>query len=172
MADQGVWDVSLYGESLKAWREWVKTLESNERLTYFAIRANKIYITVSMPLWLIAQLIRLPLMLLDTLTMFLLGGPFRYLSLIFTTLGLASSGLWTKKGIARPLLLILQPILTPISMFLISLTPEEPDMHDTKSILCELWPLSQPRLNWLKERGSGRAEVESAITEVLPTTAP
>ena len=125
-------DISLYGDSLKQWNEWISSLQQQEWLIRWAMRANKVAITVSMPVWMIARVIGIPLMVLS------------------------SCNTWTRVPASRPILLLFVPIVVILSMILISLIPYEPDIRDTKHILCELWPLSQRRLEWIAAHGTGK----------------
>ena len=152
------WDVSLYGDSLKEWRQWVESLERQEWLTRWAIRANKGIVAISMPFWMASRIIGIPLMFIDVVTLFWLGAPLRSGSSAMLHLVLWSSDLWIQTPALRPALLLIQPLLITTTMVLISVAPEEPDIRDTKYILSQLWPLSRSRLRWIAEHGSGKEE--------------
>lgn len=154
-----VWDISLYGASLEEWRHWVTQLKRQEWLTGWAIRANKIVVAISMPFWMTARILGIPLMFIDLLTFRLLMAPLRLALAPIFSLVLWSSGLWTRTSASRPMLLIVQPLIITPAMVLISLVPEDSDIRDTKYILCELWPLSRRRLQWIEEHGTGESRL-------------
>ncbi len=149
-------DISLYGDSLKQWNEWISSLQQQEWLIRWAMRANKVAITVSMPVWMIARVIGIPLMFIDIITWRLFTAPLRIVLWPIMALVLSSCNTWTRVPASRPILLLFVPIVVILSMILISLIPYEPDIRDTKHILCELWPLSQRRLEWIAAHGTGK----------------
>ena len=151
-------DFSLYGDNLQAWRDWLASQEEHEWLLTWAIRANKAGIALSLPLWMLATLLSVPLSLLSMLTGGLLFWPFHWLlvrPLSFLVVG--TSAVWPAVPPLRPLLLLTGPLLTSVSMVIISLIPDgNPDHQQARRILCELWPLSSRRLQWIAARGTGR----------------
>ena len=151
-------DISLYGDNLKEWRQWIESLKQDEWLTGWAIRATDVIVLLSMPFWIVARILGIPLMILDPLTGRLFGFPFRLATSTIMNLILWSSDLWTHSPASRPVLLVIQPVMIASSMFLINLAPEYPDYRMTQSILTELWPLSRRRLHWIEERGTGKEE--------------
>ena len=156
-ADRAV-DVSLYGESLQAWKDWVASLEDNEFLLRWAIRATKAAVLVSLPFWLIAQLISIPLTFISMIAFGHLFLPFHWLFVRpLTSFVVATSQLWTLAPATRPVLLLIGPLIVALAMVVISLVPDmNVDIRDARRSLCELWPLSQRRLQWIAERGTGR----------------
>ncbi len=124
---------------------------------------NKIIVAISLPFVLVARIIGIPLMFIDLLTFRLLTAPLRLILALIFNLVLWSSGLWTRTPSSRPALIIIQPLLISLTMVLIALTPQESDIRDTQNILCELWPLSRRRLDWIAERGSGKAEAQDQL---------
>ena len=66
-----------------------------------------------------------------------------------------TSDLWTKAAPARPFLLVMASPGIGITMAMISLIPDEPDARRAKHVLCELWPLSQRRIRWIADHGTG-----------------
>lgn len=149
-------DYSLYRENLKAWREWLALQEEQVWLLAWTIRVNRAAITVSIPLWLLATVISLPLRIVSLLTGGLPFWPFHWLLVRpLTFLVLATSALWWAIRPLRPALLLLGPLITIMGMVVISLIPDgNPDHQSARHILCELWPLSQPRLDWIAEHGN------------------
>jgi len=149
-------DIALYGDSLREWREWVSSLKKQEWLLPLAILLNKVLVYGSMPLWALATLIGPPFMSLDLLTSRLLSAPLR--AVLFLLFGSVrhSSKLWTEAPAARPLLLLFTPIIVALAIILMYLIPHESDARDTKHILCELWPLTERRLEWIATRGNGK----------------
>jgi len=151
-------DVGLYGESLQAWEEWVASLRDGEWLLGWALRLNRAAVIISLPLWLIAQLISVSLTFISILAFGHLFLPFHWLVVRpLTSLVLWTSKLWTLAPAARPVLLLIGPPIVALAMIMISLIPDmNADIRDSRRFLCELWPLSHRRLQWIAERGSGR----------------
>jgi hypothetical protein len=151
-------DVSLYGESLRAWEEWVASLQGSEWLLAWAMRLNRAAIIISLPLWLTAQLISIPLTFISMLAFGHLFLPFHWLVVRpLTSLVLWTSELWTVAPAARPVFLLIGPPIVALAMIMISLIPDmNVDIRDSRRFLCELWPLSQRRLQWIADRGTGQ----------------
>jgi hypothetical protein len=149
-------DITLYGDSLKEWKEWASSLKQQERLLPLAILLSKVFVYGSMPLWVIALLIGIPFMFLDMLTFRLLSAPLRALLSLLLALVRSSSETWAKSPFARPFLILSMPIIVALAMILIYLIPHESDVRQTKNVLCELWPLSERRLQWIATRGNGK----------------
>jgi hypothetical protein len=152
-------DVSLSGESLQAWEECVASLRGTEWLLGWALRLNRAAVIISLPLWLIAQLISIPLTFISIVAFGHLFLPFHWLVVRpLTSLVLWTSDLWMVAPAARPLLLLIGPPIVALGMIMISLTPDmNVDIRDSRRFLCELWPLSHRRLQWIAQRGTGRA---------------
>ena len=135
---------------MAAWRENVATLEKTEPLLRLGILANKAAIAISHPFVVVALLAGKPLRLL--------GGSAHYLTRLvlvpFFGTVLFSSSLWVVAPITRPVLLVVGPLFVALTMVLVALLPDEQDIRDDKSALCELWPLSRRRLQWLREHGT------------------
>ncbi len=153
-------DISLYGDSLKQWNEWVSSLKQQEWLLSWAISMNKAAVYVSMPLWMVARLVGIPLQFIDLITFRLFTAPLRILLWPILGLVLSSSNIWRRSPATRVFLLPFVPILIMLAMTLVSLIPYEPDIRDTKYILCQLWPLSQRRLEWIDIHGTGKVAAE------------
>lgn len=151
-------DVSLYAESLASWNEWVASLQRDEWLLGWAMRLNRAALVASLPFWLIAQLISIPLTFISMLAFGHLFLPFHWMLVRpLTSLVLWTSDLWTEVPAARPVLLLVGPLLVALGMVIISLIPDmNVDIRDSRRFLCELWPLSRRRLQWIAERGNGR----------------
>lgn len=154
-------DVTLYGDSLQSWREWVKTLEGQEWLLRWAIRANKAVVMFSLPLWMIASILSVLLTPLVILASGLLFWPFHLLMIRpLTFLVIWSSELWMVIPFVRPVLLLIGPILAAFTLIAVHLVPDmNVDYKEARQVLCELWPLSRRRLNWIAEHGTGRAQL-------------
>ena len=149
-------DISLYGDSLKQWNEWVSSLQQQEWLVRWAIRVNRVAVAVSMPIWMIARVIGIPLQFIDLVTFRIFTAPLRILLWPILGLVLSSCSIWVRVPVTRLILLLLVPIAIALAMILISLIPYEPDIRDTKYILCQLWPLSQRRMEWIAAHGTGK----------------
>lgn len=154
-------DITLYGDSLKAWKEWAVSLEKKEPLLGLAIIVTKVSASGSMPLWLIAVIIGLPLTFLDILTLHLFCAPLRVLIAPLIAWVRTSSDFWARSPVARPFLILPMPIVIVLSMILIHLIPQEPDIKQTKDVLVELWPLTERRLEWIATHGNGKAAQEA-----------
>lgn len=157
-------DYSLRGDSLADWNGWLDAQRSTEWLLSIGIAANRVAATVSLPFWMLATLIRVPLSVLSMVTGGLLFWPFHTLlvrPLMF--LALTTSQLWSAVPPARPLLIVFGPLLTMLSMTVISLIPDgNPDHLSARMMLIELWPLSSRRLEWIAERGTGAPATSNA----------
>ncbi len=178
-------DISLYRDSLRQWKERVSSLRQQEWLLPSAMRVNKAAIVVSMPACAIARIIGIPLQFLDLIVVVLRMRIFQYsvkvrksppkaeaIALLFLIpwvtaplrillwplmcLVLDSCNVWVRVPATRPILLLFMPVVVILAMILISLIPYEPDIREVKYRLCELWPLSQRRLNWIDTYGSGK----------------
>lgn len=147
-------DFSLRGDSLAKWNDWLAMKKETEWLLTAGMTANKVAATVSLPLWMLATVIRVPLSLLSIITGGLMFWPFHTLlvrPLVF--LVVTTSRLWAAVPAVRPILLLLCPLLTVVSMTVISLIPDgNPDHLSARMVLTELWPLSSRRLEWIAER--------------------
>ena len=95
-------DISLYGESLAAWREWVASLRQTEWLLGWAQRANKAGVIISMPFWLAAVVLLAPMTILDALILQLPLMPLSWLLDLELKLLLTISALWESAPGARP----------------------------------------------------------------------
>ena len=153
-------DVTLYGQSLGTWREWIATLERQEWLLGWAIRANRAAVMISLPLWMIAAVLSVPLTVLAILTGGLLFWPFHWLMIRpLTFLVVWTSDLWTAIPVLRPALLLIGPPLAALGLIALHLIPDgNVDIKHARQVLCELWPLSRRRLSWIAEYGTGRAQ--------------
>ncbi len=146
-------DISLRGDNLEAWREHIAMLKESEWLLSFALLANNAAVFFTTPLRMSARLIGIPLQLLGVITMGAIHYLFQMVLAPFWAVVLWTSGLWSSAPFARPFLLVVGPINSALTMILVSLLPEQPDVRDSKIMHCELWPLSQRRIAWIKERG-------------------
>jgi hypothetical protein len=149
-------DISLYGESLAAWKEWVDSLQQTEWLLGWAQKANKAGVIISMPFWLAATVLLVPLTILDVLTLHLPLMPLRWLLDLELKFLLGTGSLWENAPGARPVLLLIGPTLSASALVLVHLIPHAGNERADKSALCELWPLSLRRLRWIQERGNGK----------------
>lgn len=160
-------DISLYGDSLKQWNEWVSSLQQQEWLLRWTIRVNKAIIYVSMPVWMVARFVGILIQFIDLITFRLFTVPLRILLWLILGFILSSCNIWTRAPAARPVLLMFVPMAVALAMVLISLISDEPDIRDTKYILCQLWPLSQRRLEWIAAHGTGKVVKESSSNGLL-----
>jgi hypothetical protein len=54
-------------------------------------------------------------------------------------------------------LLLIGPPIVALAVIMISLIPDmNVDIRDSRRLLCELWPLSHRRLQWIADRGTGQ----------------
>ena len=153
-------DISLYGESLAAWKEWVGSLQQTEWLLRWARRANRAGVTISTPFWLAAAVLLVPMTILDALTLQLPLMPLRWLLDFELKLLLSTGSLWESAPGTRPLMLLIGPSLSASALVLVHLIPHEGDVRADKCALCELWPLSLRRLRWIEQRGNGKATAD------------
>lgn len=144
-------DISLRGDNLEAWRKHIATLKESEWLLSFALLANNAAVLATIPLRLSARVMGFPLQLLGIITMGAIHYLFQIVLAPFWALVLWTSGLWSSAPFARPFLLVVGPASAALTLILVSLFPEQPDVRDSKILLCELWPLSQRRLAWIRE---------------------
>jgi len=121
------------------------------------MRLNRAAIIISLPLWSIAALISIPLTFISILAFGHLFLPFHWLVVRpLTSLVLWTSQLWTVAPTARPVLLLIGPPVVALAVIMISLIPDmNVDIRDSRRLLCELWPLSHRRLQWIADRGTG-----------------
>ena len=156
-------DVSLYGDNLQAWNEWVTSLKDSEWLLRWALRVTKAAVVVTLPLWLLAQLISIPLTFISMIAFGHLFLPLHWLLVRpLTFFVVSTSALWAAAPLARPVLLLLGPMTVAFAMIVISLVPDmNADIRDARRFLCELWPLTDRRLQWIAERGTGRPTTDS-----------
>lgn len=150
-------DVSLRGDNLEAWREHIAVLKESEWLLSSGLHANNAAVLLTTPFLMSARVIGIPLQLLGVVTMGAIHYLFQLVLAPFWAMVLWTSGLWSSAPFARPFLLIVGPVNSGLTMILVSLFPEQPDVRDSRIMLCELWPLSQRRLAWIKERGRSSA---------------
>ena len=150
-------ELVLYDESLFAWRESVEALEQSEGLLSWALRVIRATVKLSTPFWMIATLISVGLSPLLQPTRGLAFLPLHWLVLTpLLGIVLLTSDLWTRMPPARPLLLFVGCFSVASAMVMISLIPDDPGVRRAKHILCELWPFSQRRLQWIAEHGTGK----------------
>jgi hypothetical protein len=154
-------DVSLYGDNLQAWQVWVASLQDSEWLLRWAMRINKAAILGSLPLWMVATLISIPLTFISMLAFGHLFLPFHWLIVRpLTFLVVWTSQLWTAAPVARPLLLLVGPLIVAVALVMIRLIPDmNVDFRESRHRMCDLWPLSSRRLQWIAERGTGGPQV-------------
>lgn len=146
-------DFSLRGDDLDAWEQWLASEKQQEWLLTWGIRVNKVAVRASLPLWMLATILRIPLSFVSLFTGGLIFWPLhRLLVRPLTFAVVVSSEVWTKMPAVRPLLLLLCPLQTTVGMTVISLIPDgNPDHLSARLILCELWPLTYRRLQWIAE---------------------
>lgn len=152
-------DITLYSESLKAWREWLESAKQEEWLLRWGMLANRVAVIGSLPLWMLATILSIPLTLVYFLTF---GLPFLLLNTLvlnplIALVGLTSR-LWEAMPPVRPVLLIVGPFIVVLAMIFVSLLPAETDRREAERVYFELWPLSQRRMRWIAMHGTGKPE--------------
>ncbi|HCP24577.1 MAG: hypothetical protein FI717_10705 [SAR202 cluster bacterium] len=144
--------VTLTGTALEMWDAHVETLKETDRLLGPAIKLNDMVVAAAMPLDRVFKFLAHPLYLLGQM----LGGPihllFRLIITPFFGVVLISASLWSGYRLARPLLMVIAPVFVMLSLWMITLFPEQPGIKEAKTDLCKLWPLSRRRLDWIRER--------------------
>ena len=146
-------DISLRGDNIEAWRQYIAVLKESEWLLSYGLVANNAAVLFTTPIWMSARVIGIPFQLLGVITMGAIHYLFQMALIPFWVLVLWTSTLWSSAPFARPFLLVIGPVNSALTMILVSLFPEQPSVRDSRIMLCELWPLSQRRLEWIKERG-------------------
>ncbi len=147
-------DISLNGESLKRWNEWVLALKKQEWLLSWAINVNRAIKYIAIPIWMAARIIGIPLTFIDMISLRLITIPFRAILVQTQNFVIRTSIIWERMPMTRPALIIIYPIVFVIYSTLASLIPYEPDVRNTKYLLAELWPLSSRRIGWIEKRGN------------------
>ena len=142
--------VSLEGEDLDTWNVHVTDLREQEKLLSAAIKTNDIFVTIATPFTHLFKALGVPLRLLTYSTSGIVHIFFRLLLTPFFGLVLVTSSTWATTPAARPLLIIIGPPFVMLSLWLLSLFPENSEIRDAKINLCKVWPLSRRRLEWIK----------------------
>jgi len=142
--------VSLERTDQERWNADIAQLRAGDRLLGAAIDINKLSVAIAAPLSYIFRIIGLPLWLLGLVTARLVHLFFRLLITPIFGIVLLTSSLWDSSPRYRPFLIIVVPIFVMLSLWLLALFPEQPDIREAKIELCKLWPLSSRRLEWIR----------------------
>ena len=153
-------DITLYGDNLQDWRDWIVTLENDEPLLRWAIRLRQNAIMLSMPFYLLGRIVGIPMTFITNLTFGIAAIPFKLLESLAMTVVMGTSRHWPQSSSSRPLLLLIGPPAAATAMLIGSIPPAEPDVRETKEVLYQLWPLGQRRLEWIAERGNGAPKTD------------
>ena len=145
--------VSLDGDDLERWNAHVVRLRETERLLGAAVKINEISVIIASPLTPVFRLVGLPLRPLALVTGGLVHLLFRLLLTPFFGIVLSMSSLWATSPRSRPFLMLTGPVFVVVSLWLLALFPEDPEIRDAKISLCKIWPLSRRRLQWIRTHG-------------------
>lgn len=151
-------DVSLYGEQLQAWRDWVEESRSRNFWLWVALFTTKVTVALALPLGLVAALLSIPFRMLATLTdgrSNLLFAPLHAGLLRPSLRALVVLSHWWRHSKLRPLLIPLAPVVLIVTLVLSALIPDDADARTNRQLLCQIWPLTEHRLLWLDLYGSG-----------------
>lgn len=131
-------------EIIKSLEARAKELGPNDPLTKAAWVIQKIFIFPTMPLLLIAIIVKNLLGLLAGCTFGLLLLPLSLIWLPFFGYALGTSWLWIKFPILRPILLIPSVLINTIGVTYVAFIPDmgEPFQKALKGALCDSWPYS------------------------------
>ncbi len=142
--------VSLEGDDLKNWEDHVVELRERNFLLRVAIKLNDVAVLIASPGVPVFRIAGLPLRLLGFITFGAINVIFRLLMIPFFAVVLSSSTFWDAAPRTRILLILIAPVFVIVSLWLLALFPENPDIRDAKTSLCKLWPLSRRRLEWIR----------------------
>ena len=142
--------VSLEGDDLERWNIHVAELRERGLLLNVALKLNGVAVLIATPGVPIFMLAGLPLRLLGFITFGSINVFFRLLLIPFFAVVLSTSTFWDAAPRTRILLILIAPVFVILSLWLLALFPENPDIRDAKTNLCKLWPLSRRRLEWIR----------------------
>lgn len=142
--------VSLEGDDLKRWEDHVAELRERDLLLRSAIKLNDVAVLIATPGVPVFRIAGLPLRLLGFITFGAINVFFRLLLIPFFAVVLSTSTFWDAAPRTRIVLILITPAFVIVSLWLLALFPENPDIRDAKASLCKLWPLSRRRLEWIR----------------------
>ncbi|MQF87945.1 MAG: hypothetical protein FI737_02485 [SAR202 cluster bacterium] len=142
--------VSLEGDDLKRWDDYIAELREQGGLLNAAIKLNDVAVAIATPVVPVFRMAGLPLRVLGTIAFGAVNVIFRLLMIPFFAVVLSTSTFWDAAPRARILLLLITPVFVIVSLWLLALFPENPEIRDAKTSLCKLWPLSRKRLEWIR----------------------
>ena len=142
--------VSLEGDDLKRWETYVAELRGRDRLLSAALKINQVAVAIASPGSHVFKLAGMPFRLLSTVTLGAINVFFRLLLIPFFAVVLSSSTFWDAAPKTRLALILITPVFVILTLWLIALFPENPDIQNAKTDLCKLWPLSRSRLEWIR----------------------
>jgi len=142
--------VSLEGDDLKRWESYVDELREREGLLNAALKINQLALAIALPGSYVFKLAGMPFRLMGTLTFGAIHVFFRLFLIPFFAVVLSTSTFWDAAPRTRPALILVTPIFVIVTLWLIALFPENPDIRNAKTDLCKLWPLSRSRLEWIR----------------------
>ena len=142
--------VSLEGDDLKRWETYVAELRERDLLLKAALKINKVAVTIASPGIPVFRIAGMPLRLLGFITLGAVHVLFRLFLIPFFAVVLSTSTFWDAAPRTRPVLILVAPFFAILTLWLIALFPENPDIQNAKTDLCKLWPLSRSRLEWIR----------------------
>ena len=142
--------VTLEGDDLERWNVHVAELRGRDLLLRVALKLNDVAVLIATPGVPVFRMAGLPLRLLGFITLGAVNVIFRLLLIPFFAVVLSTSTFWGTAPRTRPVLILIAPIFVIVSLWLLALFPEDPDIRDAKTNLCKLWPLSRRRLEWIR----------------------
>jgi len=142
--------VSLEGVDLERWNVHVAELRERDLLLRVAVKLNDLAILIATPGVPVFRTAGLPFRLLGFITLGALNVFFRLLLIPFFAVVLTTSTFWDAAPRTRVVLILIAPVFVIVSLWLLALFPENPDIRDAKTNLCKLWPLSRRRLEWIR----------------------
>ncbi len=142
--------VSLEGNDLERWDVHVAELRERDLLLRISIKLNDAAVLIATPGVPVFRMAGLPLQLLGKITLGAVNVFFRLLLIPFFAVVLSTSTFWDAAPRTTILLILIMPVFVIVSLWLLALFPENPDIRDAKTSLCKLWPLSRRRLEWIR----------------------
>ena len=142
--------VSLEGDDLKKWEVHVAELRERDLLLKAALTINHVAVSIAWPWTHVFRMAGFPLRLLEFITFGSVHVLFRLLLIPFFAVVFSTSTFWDAAPRTRLALILVAPIFVIVTLWLIALFPENPDIRNAKTDLCKLWPLSRSRLEWIR----------------------
>ncbi len=115
-----------------------------------ALKINQVAVMIASPGIPVFRMAGLPLRLLGFITLGAVHVLFRLFLIPFFAVVLSTSTFWDAAPRTRPALILVTPFFVILTLWLIALFPENPDIQNAKADLCKLWPLSRSRLEWIR----------------------